>query len=201
MSIESRLKTYITEKRYRHSLGVRDTAIKLARRYGCSIDKAEIAALLHDVARDLPKSELKRILDVDDPPEDAQPDCCMGIPLLHARAGKLIAKKHFGIHDEEILRSIALHTTGGASMNLLDKVIFVADFIEPGRKFRGVKTARLLAFQNIDTCMQFILRFMLRHLLKRGKRICEDTLRAYNEYVKRWRTGKNLKEGSSQPWV
>lgn len=182
-------------------MGVRNVAIELAKRYGCSVYKAEVAALLHDVARDLPESELRLILGKVDGRSNSRTANCNQRLLLHAPAGRIIAKEDFGVEDEEILRSIELHTTAGPSMSLLDKIIYIADFIEPGRNFRGVKTACKLAKRDINTCMKFILSFMLRYLLRMGKCICEYTLQAYNEYAMEGKQVKKLKEDIDYPWV
>jgi predicted HD superfamily hydrolase involved in NAD metabolism len=200
-NIELRLRSYIKEKRYEHSRGVRNVAVELAKRYGCPVYKAEVAALLHDVARDLPESELRLILEKGGPGSRPGTANCNQKLLLHAPAGRIIAREDFGVEDEEILRSIELHTTAGPSMSLLDKIIYIADFIEPGRNFRGVNTARRLAKQDIDICMKFILSFMLRYLLRMGMCICEDTLLAYNEYVGKGTVVKEPERGSGYPWV
>ena len=199
--IEVKLKSYVKKKRYEHSIGVRNIAVELARQYGCSVYKAEVAALLHDVARDLPGSELRCILEKGDSIDKPRKASCTQEILLHAPAGRIIAREDFGVEDEEILRSIELHTTAGPSMSLLDKIIYIADFIEPGRNFRGVKTARRLAKRDLDTCMEYILSFMLRYLLRMRKCICEDTLLAYNEYTGKALPINKLKEVTDHPWV
>jgi len=181
--MEKKLKSFITEERYIHSRGVREAAVKLAHQYGCNREKAGIAGLLHDVARDLPIERLERIVEEDDISGNYNKTGCINPILLHAPAGSIIAKKYFDINDEEILRSIELHTTGGVSMSLLDKVVFVADFIEPGRNFRGVKTARILAHRDINAAILFILKSLLQGLLQTEKPICEKTFYAYNEFV------------------
>ncbi len=181
--IKEALKDYITEERFRHSIGVMDTAVRLAAIYGCKEGKVEIASLLHDVARDMSLEKMqcivrRRGLDFRDS------EVIMNDPLLlHAYAGKVIAEEHFAIQDQEILRSIELHTTGGVCMSLLDKVLFVADYIESGRAFIGVKKARILAYRNIDSAALYIFKSLLIHLLRKGVFICKNTLLGYNELI------------------
>ena len=103
--------------------------------------------------------------------------------LLHAHVGKVIAEKQFGINDADILHSIELHTTGGESMSVLDKVLFVADFIEPGRIFEGVEEGRRLAFQDLDKAVMYIFKFIIGELLKRELYICKTTLEGYNDLI------------------
>lgn len=173
----------ITEKRYLHTLGVRDTSLLLCRKYQCSQQKAEMAALLHDIARDLPVEKMVELLQMHGFRKSAYPGVEHNPLLLHAHAGKVIARTEFGVQDKEILQSIELHTTGGESMSLLDKIIFVADFTEPGRTFGGVENARELADTDLDRAVLYIYRFILRHLLKKEVFICKNTLLGYNEIV------------------
>ncbi len=183
--IKDRIRVYITESRYRHSLGVRDTAVELARIYGCSRQKAAIAALLHDIARDIPLETMKRLVEENVSWFSENLVSADNPLLLHAYAGSVIARKEFGIDDDAILRSIELHTTGGQAMGVLEKVIFVADFIEPSRRFKGVEKARKQAYVNLDETVLYIYKFMLKRLLKREVFICKNTLLGYNEIILR----------------
>jgi predicted HD superfamily hydrolase involved in NAD metabolism len=182
-SIEQEIQLYITAQRYCHSKGVRDTAVSLAVQYGCDEEKASVAALLHDVARDLPLEQMQRIVRRD-PRGLKCAEVVFNHPgLLHARAGRIIAQEEFGIQDEDILRSIELHTTGGEGMSLLNKVIFVADYTEPERRFRGVEVARKLSQRNIDDAVLYIFKSMFYKLIRSEVFICEETLLGYNEHV------------------
>ncbi len=181
--IEEEIRKSMTHKRFQHSLRVRDTALRLAEIYGCNREKAELASLLHDVARDIPVEVIQKLL-------RENGDCKRDIDLyadnyllLHAKAGKIIAEQKFGIKDEDVLRSIELHTTGGESMTCLNRVVFVADFIEPGRKFKGVKKARELAFLSLEDTVLYIYKFLLKHLLKKEVFICQNTFLGYNEII------------------
>lgn len=185
--LEEKVERYMTAERFEHARRVRDTAVMLARRYGFDETKAGVAGLLHDVARDMPLEEMKLMV------KNAGnvPDVLETASLLHASAGVVISRTEFGIEDKDILKSIELHTTGGMGMSMLDKIVFVADFIEPGRSFRGVKAARKTAFTDIDRTTFRILRFLLRHLVYRQKYICENTVFAYNEFAVRFKRQNN----------
>jgi len=181
--MENKIRGMITEKRYLHTLGVRDTALLLCRQYGCSQKKAEAAALLHDIARDLPVEKMVELLQTNGLWKSEYSVIEHNPLLLHAHAGKVIARTEFGVQDKEILQSIELHTTGGESMSLLDKIIFVADFTEPGRTFGGVEKARELVCRDLDRAVLYIYRFILRHLLGKEVFICKNTFLGYNEIV------------------
>jgi len=183
--IESHLPEYITPERYKHTMGVREEAIKLSCLYKGDIFKVECASLLHDVARDLPLEVMQSIFREDRLTFSSKLESnIINNPLLlHPIVGSIIARKRFGIKDREILRSIEIHTTGDCSMNLLDKILFVADYIEPERQFRGVVKARKLAYKNLDMAVWYIFRSLLRHLLIEQRYICIKTVLGYNEMV------------------
>ena len=181
--IQKKLQELLSRERYEHTLGVCQTAESLARRYGCNVEKAEIAALLHDIARDFSSEEMQSVILQDDPNAHISELILKKPVLLHARAGAAVARNRFGIQDNEILRGIALHTTGGPGMGLLEQVVFVADFIEPGRTMRGVEEARELAQESLDTAMLYILKVVLAYLLARERCILNDSIDAYNDIV------------------
>jgi predicted HD superfamily hydrolase involved in NAD metabolism len=198
--MEERVREMLTEKRYLHTLGVRDTALMLCRQYHCNQKKAEVAALLHDIARDLPVGKMVELLEEEGFWKNVRPGFERNPLLLHAHAGKVIARREFEVKDKEILRSIQLHTTGGESMSLLDKIIFVADFTEPGRTFKGVDKARQLACRDLDRTVLYIYRFILLRLLKKEVFICQNTFLGYNEIV--LEVGKNADQrNTGDRWV
>lgn len=144
--IEAKLKTVLTPKRFAHSLGVRDSAIELAKIFGADVKKAEIAGLLHDNAKDLPDL-LERSYDLEAETDAFERE---NIGLIHAKLGAETAKCEFGINDREITEAIKWHTIGKEDMSLLEKIVFVADLIEPGRNFPGVDDIRKYAKYDID---------------------------------------------------
>ena len=135
----------ITERRYIHTLGVVESAIELAGQYGADVKKAELAAIFHDYAKFRPKEEMEQIIIS----EKMAPDLlAYNTELWHAPVGAYLVEKEAGITDQEILDAIAYHTSGRVGMSLLDKIIYLADYIEPGRSFPGVAEVRLTAKEN-----------------------------------------------------
>lgn len=158
-----KLKKELDEKRYEHTLGVAYTAACLAMCHSCDIDKAKIAGLLHDCAKCI--SNEKRIeiceknnLEINDV-ERANPF------LLHAKAGSVLAKKKYHIQDKEILSAIMYHTTGKPNMTLLEKIVFIADYIEPARNHSSrLPELRRIAFTDLDMALREILKDTLAYL-------------------------------------
>ena len=177
-----KLKPKLNEKRYVHSVGVEYTAATLAFVHGADIQKARIAGLLHDCAKCIPTDEkLKKAKKYGLPinkSEKANPD------LLHGKLGAYYAKEKFGIKDKDILSAITYHTTGHPDMCLLDKIIFVADYIEPNRKMiRDLTEIRREAYENLDKCILHILENTLEYLIYKDTIIDELTKETYDFYV------------------
>lgn len=179
-----KLRQYIDKDRYRHTIGVMYTTASLAMAYHYDIEKAMLAGLLHDCAKSMPndkKIELckKNHIEVTDI-ERENP------VLLHAKAGALIAKKKYDIDDEEILHAIAVHTTGAPAMSTLDMILFIADYIEPGRdKAQNLPQIRELAFQNMEQAVEKILYDTLHYLNEKSGRIDPATEITYEYYKNR----------------
>ncbi len=176
--VKERLQEMISEERYLHSLGVADTAVRLARRWGADIEKARIAGLVHDCGKSPSRNILlKRVLEfgiVMDEIEEAEPQ------LLHGHVSAELALREFGIDDQEVLASIRYHTTGRVSMSLLEKIIYLADYIEPGRDFPGVDELRELAGQDLDMAVLRAMDLTLIHVIQRGLLIHPRTVAARN---------------------
>ena len=131
LKMQKKVKRYLDKDRYDHTIGVMHTAGCLAMRYGANLEQALTAGLLHDCAKCVPADEKiklceKNHIEISDA-EYKNPG------LLHAKLGAFFAREKYGIENEEILRSIESHTTGRPNMSLLDKIIYIADYIEPGR--------------------------------------------------------------------
>ncbi|MFW6138005.1 MAG: bis(5'-nucleosyl)-tetraphosphatase (symmetrical) YqeK [Spirochaetota bacterium] len=181
--IESKLREYVTPERYEHTLNVRNTALRLGEKYGGGLNKIEIASLLHDVARDLSLERMQRLVKEEqlDPGEAA---FIYNSPLLlHSYAGKEIARRDFMIRDPDILEAVRVHTAGARSMGIIARIVFVADYIEPGRTFRGIKRARELAGYSLERVMLYIYKTVMKRLLQNNRFLCQDTLFGYNELV------------------
>ncbi|ALA51194.1 bis(5'-nucleosyl)-tetraphosphatase (symmetrical) YqeK [Shouchella clausii] len=175
------VKQHLTDVRYTHTLGVRDTALALAKQYGADESKAELAAILHDICKyhdvqtmqDIVRNKLHE-------PHWGE----YGNELLHAPCGAYFAERQLGVKDKDILLAIRFHTTGRAGMGLLEKVLFVADYIEPNRRFPGVEQARKLAEESLDAACCFALRQTMFLLLDRKQLIHPETVSAYNAFYK-----------------
>ena len=154
----------VSETRLEHTLRVETLAVTLARFWGISEEKASVAALLHDVARDEPESSLPALVrQADDPVVREMAETTARV-VLHAPAGALIARRDFGVDDPEILEAIALHTTGAAQMGRLAMIIFLADYCESGRDFLGVEEVRSLLFSSLEAAMLRALEQTLAYL-------------------------------------
>lgn len=179
--IRRKMMTELDKDRYEHTLGVMYTAASLAMRYDEDIEKALIAGLLHDCAKCLSgdtKIKLckKYHLNVSEV-EKENPS------LLHAKSGAFLAAKKYHIKDKDIINAIASHTTGCPHMSLLDKIIYIADYIEPGRKeLPNMAEVRKLAFTDIDACLYRILKDSLEYLTGMNVPIDPMTEKTYLYY-------------------
>jgi len=179
--IREKLKSVLSPKRFMHSLGVMETASKLASINGVDKKKAELAGLLHDCARDMKVEEILRVCEQNNIKID---DICAKKPkLLHGPAGSIIAREEYKVEDEEVLRAIYCHTTGRKDMNALDKIIFLADYIEPGRDFSGVEKVRKAVFEDLDKGMVISLVNIIKHLVKKRELIQMETIDTWNYII------------------
>ncbi|OGC03297.1 hypothetical protein A2276_00015 [candidate division WOR-1 bacterium RIFOXYA12_FULL_43_27] len=170
------------ETRYRHSLRVAKVARALAKHYRADAKKAEIAALLHDCSRFLtPDEMLKKAKELEwkiDKVQRKNPK------LLHADLSAHFAKELFGITDPEILSAIRSHTVGSGRMSKLDKIVYLADHIEPKRDFRGVAKIRKLAFKNLDLAVIESLNSMIEFIRAEGLPIYRQTIKTRDSLLK-----------------
>lgn len=170
----------MSERRFQHVLGVEETAIALAAKYGCSPEKASIAALTHDYAKERPDDEFRLVIKQ----EGYDPELLhYGNAIWHGIIGASFVERELGITDEEILQAIRVHTTGAAQMSLLDKIIYIADYIEPGRTFPGVQDAREIALVDLDAAVAFETKHTLAHLIEQEQLIYPKTIETYNHWV------------------
>ena len=180
---EKKLKKYLDKDRYRHTLGVMYTAASLAMAHDCDMEQAQMAGLLHDCAKCIPnKKKLKickkqniRISSV----EKSNPF------LLHAKLGAYIAKEKYQIEDEEILSAIRWHTTGKEKMSELEKIVYIADYIEPNRRIiPGLVEIRGIVFQDIDRAVYLSAKNTIRYLSESGKAVDPMTVSTCDYYRK-----------------
>ncbi|GAQ26001.1 bis(5'-nucleosyl)-tetraphosphatase (symmetrical) YqeK [Tepidanaerobacter syntrophicus] len=173
-----KLKVNLGEKRFLHSIGVMETAEKLALRYGANVNKAKIAGLLHDCARGMSEElQLKLAQDFGILLDDIE---IREKVLIHGPLGAELAKRDYGIYDEQILHAIKIHTTGDENMDILDKVIFIADFIEPSRCFPDVEKLRRVAFQDLDDTMVKAFDSTIRYVLTKRSLLHPKTISGRN---------------------
>ena len=170
----------LTEQRYIHTVGVMETAVKLAERFGADVKKAEIAAIFHDYAKFRPKEEMKQIILNGGGPLEVLD---FHHELWHAPAGAALVKTEVGITDEDILSAIRFHTSGRPNMTLLEKVVYVADYIEPGRRFPGVEEVRTLAEEDLDSALIQALKNTITFLISKNQAVYPETVATYNALV------------------
>lgn len=182
--MKKKLKKALDKERYEHTKGVMYTAASLAMAHGYSIENAMTAGLLHDCAKCIPNSEKIMLCEknhiIVTAPEAENPS------LLHAKLGALLAETEYDITNPEILHAIKVHTTGEPDMSMLDKIIFIADYIEPGRdKAPNLDRVREIAFKDLNVCMAQILRDTLIYL-KQGHGNIDPTTELTYEYYKQY---------------
>ena len=178
---EHRLRKELDEDRYQHTLGVMFTASSLAMCHGADIQKAECAGLLHDCAKCIPNERKLKLcqeygIEVSKTELKAQ-------YLLHSKLGAYLAKEQYGVTDEDVLSAIRWHTTGRPNMSVLEKIIFIADYIEPARyKAANLSTIRALAFRDLNQTVLRILEDTLHYLDKGHGEIDEMSRSAFRYY-------------------
>lgn len=175
------LKKYLDSDRFIHTQGVRYTAAAMAMAHGADLGKAELAGLLHDCAKNIPDKEQLRLCTKHKIPINAIEK--KSPYLLHAKLGAWIARKKYDVDDEEVLDAIRWHTTGTEGMSKLAQIVFIADYIEPGRcKAKNLAEVRPLAFSDLDECCYVILRDTLKYLEIKGNPIDPETENAFYFY-------------------
>ena len=181
--LQSRLK----ETRFQHSLNVADAAVMLAKKYGADEDKAYLAGLLHDITKNETDENQLQIMEsggiILSMTQRSNPK------LWHAMSGMVYLRDVLGITDEEVLGAVRWHTTGKAGMTLLEKVVFIADYISAERDYPDADVMRRLSATSLDAAALYALKFSLRHLSEKEKPICEDSVAYYNELIMQKKKG------------
>lgn len=179
--ISKQLKKELDESRFRHTEGVMYTAAAMAMAHGVDMHIAQTAGLLHDCAKCIPnKKKLEMCRKNQIPMSGFEVENPF---LLHAKLGAFLAKTKYHVSDSEILRAIAWHTTGKPDMTKLEQIVYIADYIEPGRdKAPNLKEIRKLAFTDLDECMYWILKDTIEYLKSNPKSMDETTEKAYLYY-------------------
>lgn len=178
---ERKLRSDLSSDRYEHTLRVASTAYDLAHIHGGNVKKATIAGYLHDCAKNYKdKKLLKYAKKFHIAISEAEKD---NTDLLHAKVGAYIARDWFDEQDPDIFNAISHHTTGRPSMSMLEKIIYISDYIEPGRRHRGrIDLIRKVANKDLDQAMLYILEDTLEYLSKKSKTKDPLTKEAYHYY-------------------
>ena len=175
-SILGRLSGY----RYTHTLGCERAAKRLAQTYGGNVERAAFAACLHDITKRLSRDEQLYLCDkYDIIPCDVEK---VEWKMLHGKTAAAIARREYGA-PQDVVDAIACHTTGRAGMTTLDKILYLADYIEDTRDFDGVEPARALAKRDMDQALLYCFDSSISDLVERGKLIHADTIAARNDLI------------------
>lgn len=179
--LSGQLSEELDKKRYAHTLGVAYTAVSLAMAHGTDMYNAYLAGLLHDNAKCISSEKKRKLCKKHDivlnEAEDKSPD------LLHAKLGAIRAREKYHVEDRAVLEAIKYHTTGKPAMTELEKIIYIADYIEPNRKMLpGLPEIRTTAFRDLNRAMVLILKNTLAYLREKGVFIDPMTLETYEYY-------------------
>lgn len=179
-SMLQKVKDRLPENRYNHVVGVVETATRMAQDFNVSVESAQTAAILHDVAKFSDRDWMKSIIIS----EEMDPLLLeYHAELWHAPVGAYLAKQEFGIEDEDVLNAIRYHTTGRAGMSDLEKIVYIADLVEPNRKFSGVDQLRQLKEQGLDVMMEASVKHSIEFLVSKNQPVYPDSLKCYNYFV------------------
>ena len=180
--IEKYLSENLSPARFKHVLSVRDVAVGLAKQHDIDAAQAEIAALLHDSAKEKSNEELLALaknhrLEVDEYEEQTP-------GLLHGKVAPFIATEEFGVTDEMVFKALRCHSTGAVEMSALDQLLFVADFCEPNRPYTAAQEVYDLAKLDLEAAVLEVMQFKLRKTILKKQQLHPDSIHAYNNLLK-----------------
>jgi len=179
------LESSLAPKRFRHSVLVYETALKLAKKHQVPLDKVAVAALLHDCGREVPTREsLARARELGIPVDGIEENQPI---LLHAKMGVYYAEHKYGVTDPEILDAIRLHTTGDRDMTVTAKIVYLADLLEPTRDFPGIGKMRETAEKDLDRAMFKAYGNTIRYLLEYDLLIHPGAVAGYNQLAAKYK--------------
>ncbi len=175
------IKSRMSEHRFIHSVNVAKKAGELSDIYGADREKAVLAGILHDITKETPfEEQLKIITEGGIILEDVEN---ASTKLWHSISGSVYVRNNLSVDDEDIINAIRYHTTGRAGMSLLEKIIFVADFIGDERNYDGVDIMRKKALNSLEEAMIYGLQFTIKDLSGRRMTIHPNALACYNELI------------------
>ena len=175
------VRSRLSDKRYEHTINVKKMAVKLAKHYGTDPEQAALAALLHDAAKELPKDEMRAIMQAH--PEYAQGGEARPTPVWHGICAAILARTEWGVTDEAVLSAIACHTAGKAGMTQLDKILYLADMTSAERDWPGVEKLRKLEMKDLDAAMLAALKQTNGFVLSEGKPLDPESKAAYEDIL------------------
>ena len=173
------VRSRLSDKRYEHTINVKKMAVKLAKQYGVDEEKAALAALLHDSAKELSKDEMRAIMQAH--PELADGGESRPAPVWHGICAAILARTEWGVEDEAVLSAIACHTAGKPGMSKLDKIVYLADMSSAERDWPGVNRLRKLERKDLDAAMLMALKQTNDFVLSQGKPLDPMSQAAYDE--------------------
>lgn len=175
------VRSRLSDKRYEHTINVKKMAVKLAKHYGTDPEQAALAALLHDAAKELPKDEMRAIMQAY--PEYAQGGEARPTPVWHGICAAILARTEWGVTDEAVLSAIACHTAGKAGMTQLDKILYLADMTSAERDWPGVEKLRKLELKDLNAAMLAALKQTNDFVLSQGKPLDPMSKAAYEDIL------------------
>ena len=180
-------KSVLSEKRFVHTVNVAEEAKRLARIWGADCEAAYLAGMAHDIAKEIPFDDVFTMLEgygyVMDACEEESP------AILHAPLGAYILEDKFEIKNCEILNAIRYHTTGRCDMTLLEKIIYIADFTEPGRKYPQAKMVREISEENLEKAVLVQADEVIKFVIERGNTLHNSTVKMRNYYLTKIKRG------------
>lgn len=175
------VRSRLSDKRYEHTLNVKKMAVRLAKRYGVDEDKAALAALLHDSAKEISKDEMRELMR--QYPQYAEGGEERPASVWHGICAAILARTRWGVEDEAILSAIACHTAGRVGMSKLDKVVYLADMTSKERDWPGVGKLRKLEMKDLDAAMLAALKQTNEFVLSQGKPLDLQSAAAYEDIL------------------
>jgi predicted HD superfamily hydrolase involved in NAD metabolism len=193
------LKKEVSERTFVHSVSTMETAVRIAERFGADVRKCAAAGLLHDCAKGITGSgAIRMCLRNGIRPDDIQKRHTV---LLHGCLGRIIARDALGVDDEEILDAIGSHTMGRPAMSMVEKIIFLADYIEPHRSFTGVGKLRKITYEDPDKAVIYAIDGTIRDILSKGDLLHPGIIDTRNYYIlKRGESDGAKKTGGKDRW-
>lgn len=176
------VKSKVSLKRFVHIMGVVDMAIKLAKINGADIEKCKVAAILHDVCKEMNIDEMKRICR-ENFMQDLSEEDLENTEILHSFVGAYWVKENLKIEDKEILNAIKNHTLGNKNMTLVEKIVYIADAIEIGRNYPAVAEIRKITFENLEKGILFETNKKEEYLKSIGKSTHKNTVAMQKELL------------------